>query len=176
MNTRDYAPAPSPLRAWILVVVAVCAVVGLLALAARAEPPNDASQVLRDAQGSISNTDGWCEALSTTEEDLWDSAPPRITSAIKGEVRFVEVVNIDSAIAICTMLGNNGNHAELADAGPGSFACDSSANEVGRIAAGSYRQFTVRRTKGVGGSSGATTELYAVAASGTPTVCVTVGW
>lgn len=162
-------------RAALLVLAALC----LVALGSFAGPPST-GEALADNLGALRVQDGACFDVTTTAQELFAQLPARIDDAEKGQIRWAELTHADAtdaSLVVCTALGDNLG---------GSLTCDLSA--AGTATAGilgqylAWRKWHLHRTPRTVDMNGNVTEaggvpaLYARAASGTVTVCLTVGW
>lgn len=161
---------------------------------AHAKTRSDTSEVLRQANGGITDTVGACYALSTTAEELISQIQStyNLSDRQLNHIRFVELFNVDASIAMCSSVSsrNAGSGTNIIpwsvfadDSNASSVSCDAldSATQ-GYIPAGGSRTFRLSNwVGGTGGNSFAAStshvpKVYAAAASGTPSVCVTIGF
>lgn len=137
-----------------------------VANAAVTAPPKDPSTATTETLGAIANTDGWCIGATTTAADLIAAAPARITPAIKAKIRFVAISHsdeTDSTIDVCARYSTLSTGLTCAlDTG--------TAGWMGGVGQ-SIRLVIARDDQGA--SIG---PIWVVAASGTVSTCIDVGW
>lgn len=91
-----------------------------IALATRPTPPRDPALATADALGGVAFQDGWCVNVTDVATDAWTGEPARITAAIQGLVRTVQVCHADetdAAVDVCASLGTSSGMTCTKDSG-----------------------------------------------------------